>query len=488
MGSRPTSHPLPYPGRGAAFPQGTDSTARAHNVFGRHPGLPPSPGWARYQDRWRPRRDDRSHGDGQLSRTLWHVNTNRAHNKLPVPFRWLWAGASVSNLGDGMLLAAGPLLVTTITRDPLAVALALFAQQVPWVLFGLLAGAVVDRVDRRKLMILVNFLRMLVMAALAVVIFSGALGLPVLYGALFLLGTAETFADNASTSLIPALVPSSQLGLANSRLFGTITVSNQLAGPPLGALLFAMSHALPYAGFAVLLTLAVVLYSKVAVPLPAPGSTGPAGTSMLLEVREGLGWMRRHFAVRALAILITSFNITFGATFAMLVLYATGQLGLGDVGYGLLISASAVGGIIGSILFPCLERKFSYASLLRTGLVLETLTHVVLVLTHQAWLAMSVLFLFGVHTLVWSSVSSTVRQRAVPERLRGRVNSVYMLGGVGGIAAGALLGGVLGQLFDYRAPFWFGFVGSFIVLLLVWKPMTHIAMAGSTGDEGRPGA
>lgn len=389
----------------------------------------------------------------------------------------------MSNLGDGMLLAAGPLLVTTITRDPLAVALAPFAQQIPWVLFGLLAGAVVDRVDRRKLMILVNLLRMLVITALAVFIFSGALNLPALYGCLFLLGTAEAFADNAATSLIPTLVPRTQLGLANSRLFGTITVSNQLAGPPLGAMLFALSYALPYAGFAALLVLAVVLYSKVSLPVPAPESSSPPGTSMLREVREGLGWMRRHFAVRTLAVLITSFNVTFGATFAMLVLYATDQLALGDIGYGLLMSASAVGGIIGSLLFPWLESTFSYATLLRTGLVLETLTHLALVLTHQAWAAMTILFFFGIHALIWSSVSSTVRQRAVPDRLRGRVNSVYMLGSVGGIAAGSLLGGVLGQLFSYRAPFWFGFIGSFIILLLVWKSMTHIAAAGSHGEE-----
>lgn len=411
------------------------------------------------------------------------MNTKRQRNRLPAPFRWLWAGASVSNLGDGMLLAAGPLLVTTISRDPLAVALALFAQQVPWVIFGLLAGAVVDRVDRRRLMILVNLMRMLVILGVALIIFAGALNLPVLYACLFLLGTAEAFADNASTSLIPALVPGSQLGLANSRLFGTITVTNELAGPPLGALLFAGSHSLPYAGSAALLALAVVLYSKVAVPLPAPGSTGASDTSMFLEVREGLGWMRRHFAVRTLAILITCFNVTFGATFAMLVLYATSQLGLGDVGYGLLMSAGAVGGIVGSLLFPWLERRFSYATLLRTGLVLETTTHLALVLTHVAWVAMGILFLFGIHALVWGSVSSTVRQRAVPDRLRGRVNSVYMLGGVGGIAAGSLLGGVLGQGLGYRAPFYAGFMGSLLILLLVWKSMTHIAAAGSHGEE-----
>lgn len=421
--------------------------------------------------------------DRRLPRTLEPVTTKQPPSALPVPFRWLWAGAATSNLGDGMLLAAGPLLVTTITRDPLAVALAPFAQQIPWVLFGLLAGAVVDRVDRRRLMILVNLLRMLVIFGLAAIIFSGALGLPVLYGCLFLLGTAEAFADNASTSLIPTLVPSAQLGLANSRLFGTITVTNQLAGPPLGAMLFAVSHSLPYAGFAALLALAVMLYSKVAVPLPAPGSSRAPGTSMLLEVREGLGWMRRHFAVRTLAILITCFNVTFGATFAILVLYATDQLALGDIGYGLLMSASAVGGIMGSLLFPWLERRFSYATLLRTGLVLETATHLALVLTRQAWLAMAILFLFGIHALVWGSVSSTVRQRAVPDRLRGRINSVYMLGSIGGIAAGSLLGGVLGQAFSYRAPFWFGFFGSFLILLLVWKSMTHIATADSHGEE-----
>lgn len=405
---------------------------------------------------------------------------------LPVPFRWLWAGASASNLGDGMLLAAGPLMVASLSREPLAVALAPFAQQLPWVIFGLLAGAVVDRVDRRRLMVIVNLLRCVVMAGVAVVIVTGTATLPILYLGMFLLGTAETFADNAASSLIPNLVPKRQLGKANSRLFGTITVTNQLAGPPLGALLFGVGIALPYAGYAALLAVAAILYARIRVPLPAaafpPEGPAPRPASLLREVREGIGWLRRHFAIRTLALLITSFNITFGATLAMLVLYATEQLGLEEIGYGLLLSASAVGGIVGALIFPWLERHVSYATLMRVGLVLETLTHLALVLTHTAWVAVLVLFVFGIHALTWGSVSSTVRQRAVPDPLRGRVNSVYLLGGVGGMALGSLLGGVMGQLWGFQAPFWFGFAGSLLILLLVWKPIRHVARAGDHDD------
>jgi MFS family permease len=425
---------------------------------------------------------------------------NREHTRLSTPFRWLWAGATASNLGDGMVLAAGPLLVASLSRDPLAVALAVFVQQLPWVLFGLLAGAVIDRIDRRLLMVFVNLARSLVMAGIAVVIFTGLINLPLLYLGLFLLGTAETFADNAATSLIPNLVPSPQLGLANSRLFGTVTVTNQLAGPPLGALLFGLAHGLPYAGYAGLLGVAAVLYSRIRMPLPGgpgggidagPGGTagavpeqGTVGRSMLREISEGMGWLGRHFAVRTLAMLIAFFNITYGGTFAMLVLYATAQLGLDGIGYGLLISSGAVGGMAGAVVFPWLERRLSYATLMRVGLVLETLTHLVLVLTHRTGIAMAMLFVFGVHSLVWSSVSSTVRQRAVPDQLRGRVNSVYMLGGVAGMAAGSLLGGFMGRLWGFQAPFWFGFAGSLLILVLVWKPIRHIAQAGAPAAEG----
>jgi MFS family permease len=403
--------------------------------------------------------------------------------RLGKDFRWIWGATSVSNLGDGIVLAAGPLLVASITREPFAVALAAFLQQVPWLLFGMAAGAVIDRVDRRTLTIVVDLIRFTVIGVLAVAVFAGVASLPVVLLAMFLLGTAETFADNAASTLVATAVPKEGLGVANSRLFGTAILGNQLAGPPVGAFLFGVGMAVPFGVNAVCFLLAAVLISRISRQVVEREGEPRA---MRHEVAEGLRWLWAHAPVRTLALTITAFNVTFGAAMAVYVLYATERLGLDEFGYGLLMTASAVGGLLGSATYRWLEERFSLATLMRIGLVIETLTHLGLALTREPWLAAAIMVVFGVHAVVWGTTSTTVRQRAVPSRLLGRVTSVYLLGGVGGLALGSLLGGAIAQRWGVVAPYWFGFIGSALLTVVMWRSFLNIAHAAEVGagDSG----
>jgi MFS family permease len=398
-------------------------------------------------------------------------------------FRWIWGASSVSNLGDGIVLAAGPLLVASITREPFAVALAAFLQQVPWLLFGMAAGAVIDRVDRRTLTIVVDLIRFTVIGLLALAVFAGVASLPVVLVTMFLLGTAETFADNAASTLVATAVPKEGLGVANSRLFGTAILGNQLAGPPIGAFLFGLGMAVPFGVNALCFLLAAVLISRISRQVVEREGEPRA---MRHEVAEGLRWLVAHAPVRTLALTITAFNVTFGAAMAVYVLYATERLGLDEFGYGLLMTASAVGGLLGSATYRWLEERFSLATLMRIGLVIETLTHLGLALTREPWLAAAIMVVFGVHAVVWGTTSTTVRQRAVPSRLLGRVTSVYLLGSVGGLALGSLLGGAIAQRWGVVAPYWFGFVGSALLTIVMWRSFLNIAHAAEVGaeDEG----
>lgn len=403
--------------------------------------------------------------------------------RLGQDFRWIWGATSVSNLGDGIVLAAGPLLVASITREPFAVALAAFLQQVPWLLFGMAAGAVIDRVDRRTLTIVVDLIRFTVIGLLALAVFAGVASLPVVLLAMFLLGTAETFADNAASTLVATAVPKEGLGVANSRLFGTAILGNQLAGPPVGAFLFGVGMAVPFGVNALCFLLAAVLISRISRQVVEREGEPRA---MRHEVAEGLRWLWAHAPVRTLALTITAFNVTFGAAMAVYVLYATERLGLDEFGYGLLMTASAVGGLLGSATYRWLEERFSLATLMRIGLVIETLTHLGLALTREPWLAAAIMVVFGVHAVVWGTTSTTVRQRAVPSRLLGRVTSVYLLGGVGGLALGSLLGGAIAQRWGVVAPYWFGFIGSALLTVVMWRSFLNIAHAAEVGaeDEG----
>ncbi len=201
--------------------------------------------------------------------------------RLGISFRWLLASSWTSNLGDGLSIAAGPLLVASQTRDPFVVALAVLLQQLPWLLFGLFAGALADRLDRRRLVVTVDLLRAGVLLVLALSIVTDVVNVPVVLTALFLLGTAEVFADNTSQTLLPMIVARDDLAIANARLqTGFITV-NHLAGPPVGAALFAAGTAAPFVTHAVLVAAGALLLSRIV--LPAHGRAVAGGSSRVRQ-------------------------------------------------------------------------------------------------------------------------------------------------------------------------------------------------------------
>jgi predicted MFS family arabinose efflux permease len=171
------------------------------------------------------------------------------------------------------------------------------------------------------------------------------------------------------------------------------------------------------------------------------------------------------------------FNITFGAAWSILVLYATQRLGMGAIGFGLLTTVSAVGGLIGTLSYGWITRRVSLGNIMRIGLIFETFTHLALALTRTPWVALCIFFGFGAHAFIWGTTSLTVRQRAVPTDLQGRVGSVNLVGVFGGLVIGSGIGGLLAQHWGVTAPFWFAFVGSALFVVLIWGQLTHIAHA-----------
>jgi predicted MFS family arabinose efflux permease len=397
-----------------------------------------------------------------------------APQRLGRSFRWLLGSSVISNTGDGIALAAGPLLVASATHDPVLVAGAAFLLRLPWLLFGIVAGAYVDRLDRRLLVIAVDSFRAFVLAALTLTVATGVVNIALVLIAMFVLGTAETFADITSQTLLPSVVESRDLGVANARMQGGFLATNQLIGPPIGALLFAVGRSWPFAVNTACCLLGALLMLRVTVR-PVQEVQRRA---VRHEIAEGVRWLWQHAPMRTLAITIVLFNVTFGAAWSVLVLYSTQVLHMSEAGFGLLTTAGAVGGMIGTTSYGWLERHFSLAAIMRIGLVIETFTHLALALTRQPWIALLVMVVFGAHAFVWGTTSATIRQRAVPGELLGRVTSVYMIGVVGGMVLGTALGGVLADVWGLTAPFWFGFAGSALLVGLLWRELGHIAHAG----------
>ena len=152
-------------------------------------------------------------------------------SRLGRSFRWLLAATLVNNFGDGIVLAAGPLLVASQTSDPFLVSLAVLSGYLPKLLFGVLGGTAADRFDRRRMVIVVNLVRAFALAVLVATIVSDTVSIAVVLVTLFVLGTAETFADSASSTFLPNLVAREDLGLANARMQGAFLLTNQLVAP-----------------------------------------------------------------------------------------------------------------------------------------------------------------------------------------------------------------------------------------------------------------
>jgi predicted MFS family arabinose efflux permease len=396
-------------------------------------------------------------------------------SRLGRSFRWLVASSWVTNIGDGIALAAGPLLIASETRDPFLVALGAMLQYLPVLVLGLFAGAVADRVDRRRLVAVADLCRVVVVALLALSIVTDRVDIRLVLLAMLLLGAGETFADTSSLSLLPMLVAKADLGAANARIMGGFVVANQLVGPPLGALLFAAGRAWPFAAQAVCVVLGVVLVLRIR--LPRRTTHGGGRGTMRADIVAGMRWVAGHAAVRTLVLTIFIFNVTFGAAWSVLVLYSLDRLHMGEVGFGLLSSALAAGGLVGMATYGWLERHVSLGNIMRGGLVIETLTHLALAVNTMPWLAMAVFVVFGGHAFVWGTTSQAVRHRAVPLDMQGRVNSVNQICSTGGIVVGSLCGGLIAARWGVTGPFWFAFVGSALFLVLIWRSLVHVAHA-----------
>ena len=388
-------------------------------------------------------------------------------------FRLLMASSWTSNVGDGIAIAAGPLLVASKTDQAFLVALAALLQWVPPLLFGLWAGALTDRLDRRLIIVIVDVLRAIVLALLATAIAVDAAPVWLVLVAMFLLGTAEVFADNTTSTLLPMLVSRDDLAIGNSRIMAGFVTINQLVAPPIGALLFTLAHFVPFVTEAVLVLFAAGLVSRL--QLPSSVRSADDERPVWQDIVEGFRWTLHHGAVRTLVLTILIFNITFGAAWSVLVLYATKHLGLGSIGFGLITTVQALGGLLGTLAYGWLTRRISLGDIMRIGLIIETLTHLVLASTSSPYVALPVFFVFGAHAFIWGTTSMTVRQRAVPTELLGRVGAVNLMGVFGGLVVGAAIGGAIAQRWGVTAPFWFAFVGSAVFVVLIWRQLSLIA-------------
>lgn len=401
---------------------------------------------------------------------------------LGADFRRLWLASAVSNLGDGVRLIALPLLAAAVTRDPAVVAGVSVAAELPWLLVSLLAGALADRVDRRRLMVVVQLLRTGLVVLLAATVLADWSSVVVLYCFVFLLGIGEVLFDAAAPTILPRIVPKEQLTRGNARLFGVELGANEFVGPPLGGFLYRLGPAVPFVLDALSFAVSALLLSRMRGtfrPERAPDADSSAG-GLLREVGEGFRWLWRSPVIRTLSIVVTFMNLARSMTMAIFVLYALELLRLTEIGFGVLSSAVAVGAVAASWAAERIRRSMTGLCLVAAVLG-HGLTTLAMGVTSNPWLAGLSSAAFGFATMTWSVLTASVRQTVVPDQLLGRISSVHRFLSWGSLPLGSLLGGLLAASFGLRVPFVAG--GLAVVLVALVTVRTLLSVTTPLGDE-----
>lgn len=339
----------------------------------------------------------------------------------------------------------------------------------PWLIFALQAGSIVDRSDRRTVMLWVNGGRLLLLTFLTAAIVTGTASLPMLYIAALLLGIGETLVDTAFTSIIPSVVSKDRLTWANARLTAAQTVTNTFMGPPLAGYLAGLGVAIATGSSAVMYLLAgsalILMRGSFHVSSEQPVQRGGQFWS---HVTQGLRFLWRERLIRDLTLFTASMNLFWSGWGALLVLYAVkpGPMGLSEFEYGIFLTAMAIGGLLGSVICERLQKTIGTRNALALDFVGTILLVGVPALTTNPFAVGAAAFFAGMGAAIWVILVASIRQRLVPAELLGRVYSAsrFISWGIGPI--GAVLAGLIAEGWGIRVMFGIGGIASVGLLVL----------------------
>ncbi len=381
--------------------------------------------------------------------------TSNTKTRLPAAFHRIWTASAVSSLGDGVSTAALPLLAYSLTKSTVMLGVVTAAGVLPWLLFGLIGGALVDRWDRRTTMWITDLGRAGVLATALAGAAAGFLGIPLLIGLAFLLGTGQVLFDTAAMAYLPELLEQDQdqLMTANSRLQGAQRVTGSFIGPPVGSAIFAVGRMIPVALDAV----SFVFSSLMTRTLPKQPRRAPAAdlprASLWADAKAGASFLVRNKLLLGLSLRPAIGNLGFGIISAVEVVFARQILHLGASGYGFFLAADAVGGLAGAALGPWAGRTLGTGTALTATTLVEALGLVGTGLSSNAFAACAFFAVTGAGMGATMVLGPSIRQAIVPNEMAGRVGAAGRLVSLCTFPTGAVLGGWIAEPAGLRAPF-----------------------------------
>jgi MFS family permease len=396
-------------------------------------------------------------------------------HRLGTDFWRLWWATGFSSFGDGLVLVAFPLLALTLTRRPLLISGVIIAARMPAFVVGLVAGALADRVHRRRLAVAVEWMRLAILAGFAGLLIAGLDSLALVYGVVFSLGCLEELFVAATTASLPSMVLEADLDRANGLLAFSDLTAEEVAGQGLGGVFIALGSSIPFAADAVSFAASAVLLRRSLPDLPVE----PATATVRSEVVTGLRWFLAHRALRLMAVVIASFAFCQCIVVAVLVLYLREDLHQSPTGYGLLLAISALGNVVGALLSARLVGRLGAVGAITAAGVIAAAAYLLLGLDQSVVGAGIALALECAAVAVSNVASMSVRQRLIPSSLFGRVGTTVRMVIYAGMPLGALVGGLLGGSVSLPTTFLVAAILQFTVIATVAPRLHHWMSVGA---------
>lgn len=380
-------------------------------------------------------------------------------------FGRLWSAALASNLADGIARLAIPLVAVSLTTDPLVISLIAALSYLPWLLFSVPAGMLVDRYDRRYVMALANLVRTVVAGGVALSIATGQVTVTVLLVATIVFGAAETMFDNATNAVLPATVTRDRLDRANGRVNAAQVGVDMFVAQPVSGVLFAMAMVLPVivsgAGYAI----AALLVMALPVTVAHARRDGADASTSSVPLRTAMSFLWNHRFLRSMTLVTTAVGTFLAFAQAVTVLLFIERFGVTEALVGLVTAGIGVGGLTGSLVAARWVARWGRGRVLWAATMVGAVGLVVVGLTSHVVVAVMAYAVSAMGISTWNVAWAALRQMIVPDHLMGRVIGAARTLAWGLMPVATVVGGIVARV-DLQLPTVIGGAAALVVGLV----------------------
>lgn len=387
-------------------------------------------------------------------------------------FNRLWSASIASNLADGILKTAAPLLAATLTQDPFLISLMAALVMLPWLLFAMPVGVLVDRVDRRLALAIANSSRFLIAATLAFAVATESITIWGLFVAAFLIGIAEVVYDTTTQSMIPQIVSRPKMDRANSKIQSAEILVSQFVGAPASGVLYALAIVVPFiantAGLLVAVLLVLMIPKSFTSSAQAEETSSDDEKNFWKELKFGVGYLLDSHPLRNLLIQTTVVAFAYALSQATIVLYLLEVQQVPVAAFGFVMTSFGIGALVGSLFAPKLASKFGLGLVLATVNLAAGLLMAALFLAPTIWVAVPIFVLVGLTSGTWNVLLMSLYHRLIPNQLFGRIHGARRTMVWGMMPIGSLVGGVIASV-DLRLPYLIGGIIATAMALIYFR-------------------